>query len=49
MGLSSPNSLFEYGIGVATLNMYAVKRIDSDFFENEVPALSDEGGGQAES
>jgi restriction system protein len=34
--------MFEYGIGVATLNTYAIKRIDSDFFEEEILAESDE-------
>jgi len=27
--------MFEYGVGVATVNSYAVKRIDSDFFTDE--------------
>src|SRR5271157_4535871 len=27
--------MFEYGVGVATINSYIVKRIDSDFFEDE--------------
>lgn len=27
--------MFEYGVGVATINSYTVKRIDSDFFEDE--------------
>ncbi len=30
--------MFEYGVGVATVNSYVVKRIDSDFFEDEVIA-----------
>jgi restriction system protein len=30
--------MFEYGVGVATLNSYAVKRIDSDFFEDDAVA-----------
>ena len=28
--------MFDYGIGVSTANSYVVKRIDSDFFEDEV-------------
>jgi restriction system protein len=28
--------MFEYGVGVSTVNNYVVKRIDSDFFEDEV-------------
>lgn len=28
--------MFDYGVGVSTLNSYVVKRIDSDFFEDEV-------------
>ncbi len=28
--------MFDYGVGVSTVNNYAVKRIDSDFFEDEV-------------
>jgi restriction system protein len=28
--------MFDYGIGVSTANNYVVKRIDSDFFEDEV-------------
>jgi restriction system protein len=27
--------MFEYGVGVSTANSYIVKRIDSDFFEDE--------------
>ncbi len=27
--------MFEYGVGVSTVNSYAVKRIDSDFFDDE--------------
>ena len=30
--------MFDYGVGVATVNSYVVKRIDSDFFEDEVVA-----------
>jgi restriction system protein len=30
--------MFDYGVGVATVNSYVVKRIDSDFFEDEVMA-----------
>jgi restriction system protein len=35
--------MFDYGIGVSTANTYAVKRIDSDFFneEDEPLGLSD--------
>jgi restriction system protein len=28
--------MFEYGVGVSTVNNYVVKRIDSDFFEDEI-------------
>jgi len=35
--------MFDYSVGVATANSYVVKRIDSDFFEDEaVPAVSAE-------
>jgi len=27
--------MFDYGVGVSTESTYVVKRIDSDFFENE--------------
>jgi hypothetical protein len=27
--------MFDYGVGVSTVNSYLVKRIDSDFFEDE--------------
>ena len=27
--------MFDYGVGVSTVNSYAVKRIDSDFFSEE--------------
>jgi hypothetical protein len=27
--------MFDYGVGVATVNSYVVKRIDEDFFEDE--------------
>jgi restriction system protein len=30
--------MFDYGVGVATVNSYVVKRIDSDFFEDEAVA-----------
>jgi restriction system protein len=32
--------MFEYGVGVATMNSYVVKRIDSDFFE-DAPITAD--------
>lgn len=32
--------MFDYGIGVSTANSYVVKRIDSDFFEDEVGSVS---------
>jgi restriction system protein len=28
--------MFDYGVGVSTVNSYVVKRIDSDFFEDEI-------------
>jgi hypothetical protein len=28
--------MFDYGIGVSTTNSYAVKRVDSDFFEDGI-------------
>jgi hypothetical protein len=27
--------MFDYGVGVSTVDSYVVKRIDSDFFEDE--------------
>jgi len=27
--------MFDYSVGVSTVNSYVVKRIDSDFFEDE--------------
>jgi len=27
--------MFDYGVGVSTVNSYAIKRIDSDFFSEE--------------
>jgi restriction system protein len=35
-GVQLSELMFEYGVGVATINSYVVKRIDSDFFEDEV-------------
>jgi restriction system protein len=32
--------MFDYSVGVATVNSYVVKRIDSDFFEDEVVAVA---------
>ena len=40
--------MFEYGIGVATVNTYAIKRIDSDFFEEEPPVVLDETAAKTE-
>jgi restriction system protein len=34
--------MFDYGIGVSTVNSYVVKRIDSDFFEDEAVPGSDD-------
>jgi restriction system protein len=31
--------MFDYGVGVSTVNSYAVKRIDSDFFSGEEEPL----------
>jgi restriction system protein len=39
-GVQLAELMFEYGVGVQTESTYVVKRMDSDFFE-------DEGGGQA--
>ena len=39
--------MFDYGVGVSTVNSYAVKRIDSDFFEEEVSAASEAAGSGA--
>ena len=33
--------MFEYGVGVATVNSYVVKRVDSDFFEDEAVASAE--------
>lgn len=41
--------MFEYGVGVATVNTYAIKRIDSDFFEEEIPAVLGDAAGKTES
>jgi len=41
--------MFEYGIGVATVNTYEIKRIDSDFFEEEIPAVLGESTVKTES
>jgi restriction system protein len=30
--------MFDYGVGVTTVNSYVVKRIDSDFFDDEISA-----------
>jgi len=30
--------MFDYGVGVATVNSYVVKRIDEDFFDDEAMA-----------
>lgn len=40
--------MFDHGIGVATANVYAVKRIDSDFFDDEMSSVDElaEGSGQ---
>jgi restriction system protein len=27
--------MFEYGLGVSTLNTYAVKRVDNDYFDED--------------
>lgn len=35
--------MFEYGVGVSTVTSYAIKRIDSDFFEDEVSGTAAEG------
>jgi restriction system protein len=35
--------MFEYGVGVSTVNSYAVKRIDSDFFEDESGSEAEDG------
>ena len=39
-GVQPAELMFDYGIGVATVNSYVVKRIDSDFFEDEAVASS---------
>src|SRR5437870_9053825 len=38
--------MFDYGVGVSTVNSYAVKRIDSDFFseEDEPLGLAEKAG-----
>ena len=33
--------MFDYGIGVSTANSYIVKRIDSDFFEDDEAGSGD--------
>jgi restriction system protein len=37
-GVQLSELMFDYGVGVATVNSYVVKRIDSDFFEDEAVA-----------
>jgi restriction system protein len=37
-GMQLAELMFEYGIGVTTANSYVVKRIDSDFFDEDAPA-----------
>lgn len=39
-GMELAQLMFDYGVGVATVNSYVVKRIDSDFFESEMSALT---------
>ncbi len=34
-GVQLAELMFDYGIGVSTVNSYVVKRVDSDFFEDE--------------
>jgi restriction system protein len=34
-GIQLAELMFDYGVGVSTVNNYAVKRIDSDFFSEE--------------
>ena len=34
-GVQLADFMFEYGVGVATVNNYAIKRIDTDFFSDE--------------
>jgi restriction system protein len=34
-GIQVAELMFEYGVGVSTESTYVVKRIDSDFFEDE--------------
>jgi len=36
--------MFDYGIGVSTANSYVVKRVDSDFFEDEVGGTNGSAG-----
>ncbi len=47
-GVQLAELMFEYGIGVATVNTYAIKRIDSDFFEEEPPVVLDETAAKTE-
>jgi len=37
--------MFDYGVGVSTANSYVVKRIDSDFFEDEAQSAIGEAAG----
>jgi len=37
--------MFDYGVGVSTVNSYVVKRIDSSFFEDDVGSVISEGAG----
>jgi restriction system protein len=40
--------MFEHGVGVVTVSAYAIKRIDLDFFEEEVPIVLGEAAVKAE-
>ena len=44
-GLQVAELMFDYGVGVSTLNTYAVKRIDSDFFEDELSSVDESAEG----
>jgi restriction system protein len=43
-GIQLAELMFEYGVGVSTVNSYAIKRIDSDFFEDEDSMAAEAGG-----
>jgi restriction system protein len=44
-GVQLAELMFEYGVGVSTVNSYVMKRIDSDFFEDKASIASEAAAG----